>query len=80
LPGGGPHSDALNIKERIYASDAKTLVDEITVEDPQAFSKPWMTVKTFRRRPDWEPVEYNPQENERDFVIGDKPAAPAPQY
>jgi hypothetical protein len=81
LPGGGPHSDALDIKERIYAPDANTLVDEITVEDPQAFSKPWTTVKTFRRRPDWEPVEYNPQENERDFVIGDKPAAaPTPQY
>ena len=80
LPGGGPHSDALHIKERIYAPDAGTLVDEITVEDPKALTKPWTTVKTFRRRPDWEPVEYDPQENNRDFVIGDKPAAPAPQY
>ncbi|MDB5458327.1 MAG: hypothetical protein JWO72_68 [Caulobacteraceae bacterium] len=70
LPGGGPHSDALHIKERIWAPDANTLLDEITVEDPKAFLKPWTTVKTFRRRPDWEPVEYDRQENDRDTPAG----------
>jgi poly(3-hydroxybutyrate) depolymerase len=81
LPGGGPHSSAMTIKERIYASDASTLVDEITVEDPQALTKPWSTVKTFRRRPQWEPVEYDTEENNRDFIINsgsDAPGAAAP--
>jgi hypothetical protein len=77
LPGGGPHSDAMRIKERLFAPDANTLVDEITVEDPKAFTRPWTTVKTWRRRPDWEPVEYNTQENDREFFPGKEAAAPA---
>ena len=66
LPGNGPHSDELRIKERFYLRDYKTLVDEITVEDPKAFTKPWTTEKVFYRRPDWEPVEYDRNENDRD--------------
>jgi hypothetical protein len=54
LPGGGPHSDALHITERLSSPKPNMLVDEITVEDPKAFTRPWTTVKTFYRRPDWE--------------------------
>ncbi|HTI66286.1 MAG TPA: hypothetical protein VL460_01935 [Caulobacteraceae bacterium] len=54
LPGGGPHSDAMRITERLYSPKPNMLVDEITVEDPKAFTKPWTTVKTYYRRPDWE--------------------------
>ena len=55
LFGGGPHSDALHITERFSASPkSNILVDEISVEDPKAFTKPWTTSKTFYRRPDWE--------------------------
>jgi hypothetical protein len=54
LPGAGPHSDALHITERVYSPKPNMLVDEITVEDPKAFTRPWTTVKTFYRRPDWE--------------------------
>ena len=53
LPGGGPHSDAMHITERFYSPKSNMLVDEMTVEDPKAFTKPWTTVKTFYRRPDW---------------------------
>jgi hypothetical protein len=66
LPGGGPHSDAMRIKERYWAPTPNTLMAEITVEDPKAFTKPWTTVKTWYRRADWEPVEYNREENNRD--------------
>jgi hypothetical protein len=66
LPGGGPHSDALRVKERFYLRNHKTLVDEITVEDPKAFAKPWTTEKIWYRRPDWEAVEYNRDENNRE--------------
>jgi hypothetical protein len=67
LPGGGGHSDAMHITERIWSPDGHALKDAITVEDPKAFSTPWTTVKTYYRRPTWESVEYDPQENTRDF-------------
>ena len=69
LPGGGPHSEQMHISERIWSPDGgKSLRDAITVEDPVALTKPWTTVKTYYRRPDWETVEYDPQENTRDFA------------
>jgi hypothetical protein len=67
LPGGGSHSDAMHITERIWALDEHTLKDAIVVEDSKAFTKPWTTVKTYYRRPDWEQVEYDLDENPRDF-------------
>ena len=65
-PGGGPHSDQLEVEERFYLRDAKTLVDEITVRDPKAFVKEWTTQKIWYRRPAWEPVEYDRTENDKD--------------
>ena len=50
----GPHSDAVHITERFHSPQPNQLVDEITVEDPKAFTKPWTTIKTFYRRPGWE--------------------------
>src|SRR5882757_3989051 len=67
FPGGGAHSDALHITERIWSPDGHSLKDAIVVEDPKAFTKPWTTEKTYYRRPDWEQVEYDPEENTRDF-------------
>ncbi|HTK36507.1 MAG TPA: hypothetical protein VL358_14645 [Caulobacteraceae bacterium] len=62
LPDGGPHSDAMHITERFYSPKPNMLVDEIKVEDPKAFTKPWTTTKTFYRRPDWEmlPPDFAP--------------------
>jgi hypothetical protein len=68
LPGGGSHSDAMHISERIWSPDGKSLKEDITVEDPKAFIKPWTTTKTYYRRPTWETVEYDGQENSRDFA------------
>ncbi|MDB5456051.1 MAG: hypothetical protein JWP92_1636 [Caulobacter sp.] len=86
LPGGGPHSESMVIKERFYLRDHKTLVDEITVEDPEAFTKPWTTEKIWYRRPDWESVEYDREENDRDApgaagapADGGRPR-PVPEY
>jgi hypothetical protein len=84
----------MHVTERIWAPDARTLKDSITVEDPKAFTKPWTTEKTYYRRPDWEQVEYDGEENSRDFgkappddgkafgpppkADGETPAPPAP--
>jgi hypothetical protein len=67
LPGGGGHSDAMHVSERIWSPDGRSLKDAISVEDPKAFAKPWTTEKTYYRRPTWEAVEYDPEENTRDF-------------
>jgi hypothetical protein len=67
LPGGGGHSDQMRVTERFWAPDAHTLKDAISVEDPEALTQPWTTEKTYYRRPDWEQVEYDPDENGRDF-------------
>lgn len=75
LPGWGPHSESMVIKERFYLRNNKTLVDEITVEDPEAFTQAWSTEKIWYRRPDWEPVTNPRDENDRD-AAGDT-GAPA---
>ncbi|HTV80097.1 MAG TPA: hypothetical protein VMF03_17735 [Steroidobacteraceae bacterium] len=66
LPGAGPHSDAMHIRERIWAPVKGTLKDAITVEDPKAFIHPWKTMKTYYWRPTWEPVTDTAQTT-RDF-------------
>jgi len=76
LPGGGAHSDAMHIIERIWSPDGHALKDDITVEDPKLFTQPWTTQKTYYRRSDWEQVEYDPDENTRDFA---QPAGGQPQ-
>src|SRR5882762_7873022 len=77
LPGGGAHSDAMHITERLWSPDGHSLKDAITVEDPKAFTKPWTTEKTYYRRPAWEQVEYDPEENTRDFPGAGGPQAAA---
>ena len=67
LLGGGAHSEEMHILERIWSPDGHSLKDAIVVEDPKAFTRPWTTEKTYYRRPDWEQVEYDPDENTRDF-------------
>jgi hypothetical protein len=38
--------------------DHDTLQDDITMEDPKAFTKPWNTYVIFALRPDWEILEH----------------------
>ena len=49
IEGFSPHSDAMTIKERIRFNTAGLLEDRITVTDPKALTKPWETVKTYRK-------------------------------
>ncbi len=66
---GAPHSDAMKIYETIWLEDANTLKDEIRIEDPKAFTKPYVVVKTYRRQPGWEIQEYVCAENNRNPVV-----------
>jgi hypothetical protein len=57
---GHPHSDALHVVERMRRVNHDTLSDDITIEDPKAYSKPWTVQTSFQLRPkltlDWEGV------------------------
>lgn len=48
---GHPHSDKLHLIERFQRVDDKTMLMDITLDDPVAFTKPWsITQRTFRTR------------------------------
>jgi hypothetical protein len=49
IEGFSPHSDAMTVKERIRLLSPGLLEDRITVTDPKALTKPWETVKTYRK-------------------------------
>ncbi len=57
---GHPHSDALHVVERIRRVDHGTLEDNITIDDPKAYKKPWTIQNAFDLQQgaeiDWEGV------------------------
>jgi hypothetical protein len=57
---GHPHSDALHVVERMRRASHDILSDEITIEDPKAYTKSWSAQTSFQLRPDlaldWEGV------------------------
>jgi hypothetical protein len=55
---GHPHSSALHVLERIRRIDHNTLVDDITIDDPQAYTKNWTGRQTFVSKPGWHLEEY----------------------
>ena len=50
---GHPHSDALHVVERIRRVDHSTLINDITIEDAKAYTKPWVSHMVFDLHPDW---------------------------
>jgi hypothetical protein len=75
---GHPHSDALHLVERIRRVDHDTLVDDLTIDDPKAYTKPWMGRTTRTLRPGWNIMEYICEDNGQfvDFerMKGEKPS------
>jgi len=71
----GVHSDQLHIVERFRMVDADTIEWKAFLEDPKAWTKPWNTGATLKRRPsDDALMEYNCAENNKqdDFPASDK--------
>lgn len=49
---GMPHSDELHLIERYTLKDkGRTLINEITIEDPKTFTRPWRTQVVYRKLP-----------------------------
>jgi len=55
---GHPHSDNLHVIERIRRVDHDTLEDNITIEDPRAYTHAWTGQQIFKLRPNWRLMEY----------------------
>ena len=50
---GHPHSDQLHVTERMRRADPQTLVINISIEDPKAYTKPWGGEMRFQLHPKW---------------------------
>ena len=56
---GHPHSDALHVIERMRRLNHETLENDITIDDPNAYTRTWSFQTTFELKPaelDWEGV------------------------
>jgi hypothetical protein len=67
---GHPHSEQLHVVERFTRSDEKHIRYEITIDDPNTYTKPWKNTRVFTLRPDWEILEYSCEENNKDLTEG----------
>ena len=55
---GHPHSSSLHVIERISRPDRNTLLDDITIDDPKAYTAAFTGQMTFELQPKWELKEY----------------------
>jgi hypothetical protein len=49
IEGFSPHSEQMVVRERIRFVSPGVLEDRITVTDPKALTRPWETVRTYRK-------------------------------
>jgi len=63
---GHPHTEKLHIVERYTRPNVGTLVNEITIDDPAAYSRPFTVTFTARLSPGEELMEYICNENNQD--------------
>jgi len=61
--GGLPHTEALHLTERFSRPDLNTLKYEVTVDDPQAYTRQWTGGWTVQWVPNEEIQEYFCEEN-----------------
>lgn len=68
---GHPHSDRMHVIQKLTYTDSDHLAYEVTIDDPQYYTKPWSNTRTFwRMKPGEELIEYSCEENNRDFTQG----------
>lgn len=68
---GAVLSDSATVRERIRKVDARTLVSEVTIEDPVAFTQPWTVTRRYiKRDEDYPRMENVPSlENQRNPIV-----------
>jgi hypothetical protein len=65
--GGHPHTEALRVTERFRRRDFGHMTIEITIDDPEAYTKPWTVTIPKQLMADTELIEWM-CENEKDYV------------
>jgi hypothetical protein len=74
------HSDRMHLTERMHLISPTELADEITVDDPLAFTHPWVIIRKYKRGgPDLQIMEYICEENNRNPVGADGVTGFTPQ-
>ena len=69
---GTIHSEKLRVTERYRRDTFDTIIYDVTMEDPEVFTKPWQQQETFRLRPNERIREYECIENNEDIVRFEK--------
>jgi hypothetical protein len=64
---GHPHSEALHIVERLRRADHDTLMIDIAIDDPQAYTAPLKTQRKFILKPEWNIMEFICEDNQVGF-------------
>ena len=65
--GGLPATGALHVTERFHRRDFGHMDIRITIDDPKAYTKPWMVTLPLQLLPDTELLEYICNENNKDL-------------
>lgn len=53
--------------EHIRRAGHDTLIDDITIEDPKAYAKPWTARRIFQLKPTWQIMEFVCEDNYLNF-------------
>ena len=67
-PTGTFHSEALHVTERYTRVDYNTINYDVTMEDPNVFTKPWTVHSTIMRRDGTNLGEFECVENNEDIL------------
>jgi hypothetical protein len=62
---GIPQSEALHVVERFTRVDKNTITYEVTIDDPNMYTKPWKVAIPLTRDPEYQIFEYACQEGNR---------------
>jgi hypothetical protein len=63
---GHPGTESLRVTERFRRKDFGHMEVHVTIDDPKAYTKPWMVTLPLLLQPDTELLEYICPENEKD--------------
>lgn len=69
---GHPHSEALHMVERMRRVDHDTLMIDITIDDPLAYTMPLKTQRKYILKPGWNIMEYICEDNRVSFLDFEK--------
>jgi hypothetical protein len=69
---GTIHSEKLRVTERYRRDTYDTIIYDVTMDDPEVFTRPWRMQETFRLRPGERIREYECIENNEDIVRWEK--------